>query len=177
MLQTLARLILKALGWQLIEPADRPARMLILAYPHTSNWDGFYTLLTGLGLGLRAHWAAKDSLFFWPIGGLLQRLGGIPVHRRPRTGFVGQVGERFARDPHSIKDQTLAAWAVPEWVWPELDFGPEPAGDALKYAWLRSLQKTPPLWLRARPGTATALGRRLGHCGPADTPLAPDALR
>lgn len=31
MLQTLARLILKALGWQLIEPADRPARMLILA--------------------------------------------------------------------------------------------------------------------------------------------------
>ncbi len=87
------------------------------------------------------------------------------------------IQERFARDPHSIKDQTLAAWAVPEWIWPELDFGPEPAGEALKYAWLRSLQKTPPLWLRARPGTATALARRLGHSGPADTPLAPDALR
>jgi len=100
LLQTLARLILKALGWQLIEPANRPARMLILAYPHTSNWDGFYALLTGLGLGLRAHWAAKDSLFFWPIGGTLKRLGGIPVNRRQRTGFVDQMIERFACDAH-----------------------------------------------------------------------------
>ena len=100
MLQTLARLILKALGWRLIEPANRPVRMLIIAYPHTSNWDGFYALLTGLGLGLRANWAAKDSLFFWPIGGQLKRLGGIPVNRRQRTGFVEQMVERFARDPH-----------------------------------------------------------------------------
>jgi len=101
-LQSLARLIIKALGWQLIEPPNRPARMLIVAYPHTSNWDGFYTLLTGLGLGLRAHWAAKDSLFFWPIGGLLKRLGGIPVNRRQRTGFVDQMVERFASDPNCI---------------------------------------------------------------------------
>ena len=101
-MQVLARSLLKLLGWTLIEAPDRPARAVLIAYPHTSNWDGFYTLLTGLGLGLRAHWAAKDSLFFWPIGGLLQRLGGIPVNRRQRTGFVDQMVERFASDPHCI---------------------------------------------------------------------------
>ena len=102
MLQSLARLIIKALGWKLIEPPNRPARMLIVAYPHTSNWDALYALLTGLALELRANWAAKDSLFFWPIGGLLQRLGGIPVNRRQRTGFVDQMVERFASDPNCI---------------------------------------------------------------------------
>jgi len=96
MLQALARQLLKTLGWHLIEPKERPERMLIIAYPHTSNWDALYALLTGLGLGLRANWAAKDSLFFWPLNGLLQRLGGIPVNRRQRTGFVEQMVDRFA---------------------------------------------------------------------------------
>lgn len=100
MLQALARLILKALGWRLVEPAERPDRMLIVAYPHTSNWDALYALLTGLGLGLRANWAAKDSLFCWPLGSILKRLGGIPVNRRQRSGFVEQMLERFASDPH-----------------------------------------------------------------------------
>ncbi len=86
------------------------------------------------------------------------------------------IQAKFTSDPRSIKDQTLAARAVPEWVWPELDFGPEPEGEARKFAWLRSLQKTPPLWLRARPGTAPALAKTLGHCTPATDPLGPDAL-
>lgn len=98
MLRSLARLLLKALGWRLVEPDQRPARMLIIGYPHTSNWDALFALLTGLGLGLRANWAAKDSLFFWPLGSLLQRLGGIPVNRRRRSGLVEQMVERFAKD-------------------------------------------------------------------------------
>jgi 16S rRNA (cytosine967-C5)-methyltransferase len=88
------------------------------------------------------------------------------------------IQERFTSDPRSIKDQTLAAWAVPEWIWPELDFGTDvAAAEARKFAWLRSLQATPPLWLRARPGTASALARKLGHGTPATDPLGPDALR
>lgn len=72
--------------------------MLIIGYPHTSNWDALYGLLVGLALGLRANWAAKDSLFFWPLGGLLRRLGGIPVNRRQRTGFVEHMVARFAHE-------------------------------------------------------------------------------
>jgi 1-acyl-sn-glycerol-3-phosphate acyltransferase len=101
-LQGLAKKALKGLGWRLIEPPDRPSRMVIVAYPHTSNWDAFYALLTGLALGLRANWAAKDTLFVWPLGPLLKRLGGIPVNRRQRTGFVEQMTECFAQDERCI---------------------------------------------------------------------------
>jgi len=91
---------------------------------------------------------------------------------------ASKLQERFAQDPRSVKDQTLAARAVPDWVCPELDFGGEPAeAEARKFAWLRSLQIKPPLWLRARPGRAAALAKTLGHCEPAAHPLAPDALR
>jgi 16S rRNA (cytosine967-C5)-methyltransferase len=85
--------------------------------------------------------------------------------------------ERFQRDPRSVKDQALVALAVPEWIWPELDFGSDAAAEARKVAWLRSLQSKPPLWLRARPGQAAGLARALGHCASAEHPLAVDAVR
>ena len=91
---------------------------------------------------------------------------------------AAQLQERFAKDPRCVKDQTLAALAVPEWIWPELDFAPDAvAAEARKFAWVRSLQTKPPLWLRARPGRAAALAKTLGACEPAGHPLAPDALR
>ena len=91
---------------------------------------------------------------------------------------AAKIQERFAQDPRSIKDQALAALAVPEWIWPELDFGPDAAtAESRKFAWLRSLQTRPPLWLRARPGRAAALAKTLGRCEPAAHPLTPDALR
>ena len=102
----------------------------------------------------------------------------LPDKRLPaQIEAAAEIQERFARDPKSVKDQALAALAVPEWIWPELDFGPEPDAEKRKFAWLRSLQIKPPLWLRARPGRAAALAQTLGRCEAADHPLAPDALR
>jgi 1-acyl-sn-glycerol-3-phosphate acyltransferase len=96
MLKSLAGLILKLLGWTLIEPPGRPRRAVVIAYPHTSNWDAFYALLAKLALSLGAHWVGKDSMFRWPFAGLLRAIGGIPVNRRSRTGFVVQMAEEFA---------------------------------------------------------------------------------
>ncbi len=91
---------------------------------------------------------------------------------------ANDLQERFARDPHSVKEETLVARAVPDWVWAEVDFGTDPAAaEARRRAWVRSLQSTPPLWLRARPGQAAALAKTLGSCEFAAHPLAPDALR
>ena len=96
-MQFLARSLLKLLGWTLIEAPDRPARAVLIAYPHTSNWDGFYALLIKWALRLDTHWVGKDALFRPPFGGLLRWLGGVPVNRRQRTGFVEQMVGEFAR--------------------------------------------------------------------------------
>ena len=87
------------------------------------------------------------------------------------------VQDRYERDPKNLKDQTLAARAVPEWVWAEVNFGEGAPAAARKFQWVRALQTTPPLWLRARLGTAAKVAATLGHCRPAPHPACPDALR
>jgi 16S rRNA (cytosine967-C5)-methyltransferase len=74
--------------------------------------------------------------------------------------------ERFVADEKSVKAETLAVRAVPEWLRSEMD---------LPADFLRQLQHEPALWLRARPGQAPKLARQLGDCEL--TPHAPDALR
>ena len=99
MLKPLARIILTLLGWRLLDPPQRPARAVVVAYPHTSNWDALYAQLGKLALGLDAHWVGKDNLFRWPFAGILRRLGGIPVDRRASHGFVTQMAAQFAAHP------------------------------------------------------------------------------
>jgi 1-acyl-sn-glycerol-3-phosphate acyltransferase len=45
MLQDLARRLLALMGWKLIDPPTRPPRAVLVAYPHTSNWDALHALL------------------------------------------------------------------------------------------------------------------------------------
>jgi len=93
----LARSILRLLGWECIDVPDRPARAVVVGYPHTSNWDFPIGLLAMAALGLDARWVGKDTLFRWPFGGLMRRLGGIPVNRREHTGFVERVAGEILR--------------------------------------------------------------------------------
>ncbi|TLD44133.1 MAG: hypothetical protein FAZ92_03580 [Accumulibacter sp.] len=45
MLKNVASRLLALHGWTLSEPADRPAHAVLIAYPHTSNWDALYALI------------------------------------------------------------------------------------------------------------------------------------
>lgn len=98
-MKTLSRRLLALLGWTLVEPLERPAKAVLVGYPHTSNWDGVYALLVKLALGLDARWVGKDTLFRWPIGGIMRRLGGIPIDRSAPHGFVAQMAAEFASRP------------------------------------------------------------------------------
>lgn len=102
MLKTLSRNLLKLFGWTLIDPPERPARAVLVGYPHTSNWDGFIALFTKLALGLNARWVAKDSLFRGPLDGLFRWLGGIPIKRDVRNGFVAEMAAQFAANPNFL---------------------------------------------------------------------------
>ena len=98
-----ARFILKLLGWKLIDLPQRPAKAVVIAYPHTSNWDFPLTLLALAALPYGAKWVAKDTLFRGACGPLMRGLGGVAVNRRERTGFVERLAEEFrTRDVFSI---------------------------------------------------------------------------
>lgn len=92
----LARWLLRMRGWW--PEGEPPAfqRFVLIAFPHTSNWDFFYLMLLASVYELRISWVGKDSLFQWPFGALLRKLGGIPVRRDRRSNFVAQMVDAFA---------------------------------------------------------------------------------
>ena len=96
MLKAFSRFVLALCGWRCLDLAGRPPRAVLIEYPHTSNWDAFYGLLTNFALGAGVSWMAKDVAFRWPVAGLMKRLGGIPVNRRERTNLAAQMIGEFA---------------------------------------------------------------------------------
>ena len=92
-----ARLALKLLGWKLLDLPQRPANAVVIAYPHTSNWDFPVTLLALAALPFGAHWVGKDTMFRGILGPIMRALGGVSVNRRERTGFVQRLADEFRR--------------------------------------------------------------------------------
>jgi 1-acyl-sn-glycerol-3-phosphate acyltransferase len=84
-----SRLTLKALGWQVLgELPANASKSVLIAAPHTSNWDLPYTLMVAFCLNLDIRWMGKASLFSWPFGAVMRWLGGIAVNREKSTNLV-----------------------------------------------------------------------------------------
>ena len=88
-LRALSLGFLRLTGWTLAGqlPPDQPKCVLIAA-PHTSNWDLPYTLMVAFVLRLNVYWIGKSSLFRWPFGPLMRWLGGIAVDRDKSNNLV-----------------------------------------------------------------------------------------
>ncbi len=70
-------------------------RIVIVAAPHTSNWDAVIGLAAIAQLELRLTVYGKNTLFFPPLGWMLRRYGAIPVDRSKPGGIVERALERF----------------------------------------------------------------------------------
>ncbi|MFZ2988837.1 lysophospholipid acyltransferase family protein [Ideonella sp.] len=80
---------LRLRGWQIEGSLPPDARKAVLiAAPHTSNWDLPYTLMVAFTLRLNVYWMGKQQIFRWPFGGLMRWLGGISVNREQSTNLV-----------------------------------------------------------------------------------------
>jgi 1-acyl-sn-glycerol-3-phosphate acyltransferase len=95
--QVVAQAILRLLGWKVEARLPKARKFVLVGAPHTSNWDFILMLLILNALGLPLNWVGKDSLFNGSFGGLMRRLGGIPVDRSVRNGFVDQMVAEFER--------------------------------------------------------------------------------
>lgn len=88
-LRAFSRAFLRLAGWRIegsLPPQGRKA--VLIAAPHTSNWDLPYTLMTGFVLDLRLYWMGKASLFRLPFGPFMRWLGGIAVDRSKNNNLV-----------------------------------------------------------------------------------------
>jgi 16S rRNA (cytosine967-C5)-methyltransferase len=72
-----------------------------------------------------------------------------------RIAWSLELADRFQKNPFTLSGESLRAKAVPDWLHAEMDC-PE--------SWLRSLQREPRIWMRARPGRARELANKLEQC-------------
>jgi 1-acyl-sn-glycerol-3-phosphate acyltransferase len=92
----LGALWLRLFGWKVEGRLPDAPKTVVIAAPHTSNWDMPFMLAVAYVLGLRPAWLGKKELFVGPLGPLFRFLGGVPVDRSKRANLVQEVAERFA---------------------------------------------------------------------------------
>jgi len=91
----ISRLLLKMLGWQIDLQLPQAKKYVLIAYPHTSNWDFIYGMLAKWAMEMPLNWVAKESLFWGPLRPLFIAMGGVPINRSQSGGFISKNIELF----------------------------------------------------------------------------------
>lgn len=98
MKQAICRFIYhKLLGWKAEVDVPDFKKCIICAAPHTTNWDLIIGKLFITAVGRQSGFLMKKEWFFFPLGILFRKMGGIPVHRDKRTSMVDQLVERIKK--------------------------------------------------------------------------------
>lgn len=109
MFEKLAEQSLGLMGWEIDNhwPLDLDQCVMIAA-PHTSNWDALYARLALKALGVNVRLTIKDSYMKFPFGPFVRAMGGIGIDRRPkaageqRPSMVQLMSDLFEQHPKLV---------------------------------------------------------------------------
>ena len=93
MLKALARIFLKLGRWKMEGQTPTEPRFVLIAAPHTSNWDLPWMIAFALVFDVKIAWMGKRQIFSFPFGTIMRRMGGIPVIRERRTNMVDAMAK------------------------------------------------------------------------------------
>lgn len=86
-------LLFKVMGWKVNVTIPLEDKCIIALAPHTSNFDFILGILYSRATGMRSNFLMKKEWFFWPVGVIMRKLGGIPVNRSKKTSMTDQLAE------------------------------------------------------------------------------------
>jgi 1-acyl-sn-glycerol-3-phosphate acyltransferase len=98
----LAQAFLKLTGWRTAGRRPDPPKYVIIAAPHTSNWDFIYTICLAFAFRIRPLIMMKDAWFRWPLGAFFRWLGALPIDRSRSHNVVAQSIEAFQRQAEMV---------------------------------------------------------------------------
>ncbi len=105
-LRTIMRLIcllaLKLIGWKKSGTLPDIPKYVMIAAPHTSNFDLPMTLIIAFALRIKIYWMGKEQIFNKPFGTIMKWLGGIPVERGKSNNLVAETVEVFKRNERLV---------------------------------------------------------------------------
>jgi len=91
-------MFLRLAGWKVEGKRPAASKYVLIAAPHTSNWDLLYFLAIAWYLEVSVSWMGKHSLFRGPMGSVMRALGGIPVRRNRSSNLVDDLAEVFSSE-------------------------------------------------------------------------------
>ena len=96
MIRFLFKIYFRLKGWKLGTPLpSRITHCVVIAAPHTSNWDFVYGLAALSFFKIELNYLAKKELFVWPIKNIFINSGGIPVERKANHRLVDSIIDLF----------------------------------------------------------------------------------
>jgi len=87
---------LKVFGWRVEGSRPPVTKAVVVAYPHTSNWDLLFTLAVAYAIDVDIHWLGKTAIFNRPFGTFMRWVGGIPVDRSKSNNLVDAISQAIA---------------------------------------------------------------------------------
>ena len=91
LLRKIARFGINISGWTIKGMVPDEERIVIIAAPHTSNWDFILAMLAIFGLNIKLRWLGKHSIFKPGFKIFFKWLGGIPVYRDNPSNLIDNV--------------------------------------------------------------------------------------
>ena len=89
----ISKLFLWITGWKVVGAVPKDKKFVMIAAPHTSNWDLPYMLAICFVLKARPYWMGKEQIFKFPFKGLMKWTGGIPIDRSKTNNVVDATAE------------------------------------------------------------------------------------
>lgn len=98
-MRNISRFLLRVAGWQILgDLPENVRKCVIIAAPHTSNWDFVIGRLAYYVLGVPVKFLIKKESFKGLRGYLLKKMGGIPVDRSRSNNLIEQITRLFAKE-------------------------------------------------------------------------------
>ncbi len=97
LLRRLALLLMWIFRWRMEGELPDTPKFVLIAAPHTSNWDLPVMLSLAFAFRTGMFWMGKDTLFRRPFGAVMRWLGGIPIDRSKSHDVVQQSAEHFRK--------------------------------------------------------------------------------
>jgi 1-acyl-sn-glycerol-3-phosphate acyltransferase len=93
-----SRFFLKCIGWKIEGECPNIPKYVMIAAPHTSNWDFVIALAIIFVYRINIQIMMKDTWFFWPLGPIFRWLGVMPINRSNTINVVSQCIEDFRQN-------------------------------------------------------------------------------
>ena len=103
MIQRFSKFIFSSIwGWRADVTESIPQKCIMCIAPHTSNLDFVIGQLYAQSVGFSASFLMKKEWFFWPLGPIFKRMGGIPVWRSKHTSMTDNLAQTAKESKHFI---------------------------------------------------------------------------